>query len=52
MQDRSRIRTGYAAKTLAILRCFALNLLKHDKKSSPLGIKNKPLKTAYNDIFP
>jgi predicted transposase YbfD/YdcC len=49
-EDRSRVRSGHAAETLAIIRRFALNLLKQDKSSS-LGIKNKRLKAAYSDTF-
>jgi predicted transposase YbfD/YdcC len=49
-EDRSRVRAGHAAETLAIIRRFALNLLKQDQ-SSPLGIKNKRLKAAYSDTF-
>jgi hypothetical protein len=49
-EDRSRVRAGHTAETLALLHRFALNLLKHDP-SSPRGIKNKHLKTAYSDTF-
>jgi predicted transposase YbfD/YdcC len=49
-EDRSRVRSGHAAETLAIIRRFALNLLKQDNTCS-LGIKNKRLKAAYSDAF-
>lgn len=49
-EDQSRARTGHAAENLAIIRRFALNLLRQ-AKGSRLGVKNKRLRAAYDDNF-
>ncbi len=49
-EDQSRARTGHAAENLAIIRRFALNLLRQ-AKGSKLGVKNKRLRAAYDDVF-
>lgn len=49
-EDQSRTRVGNAAENLAIVRRYALNLLRHDKQSK-LGVKNKRLRAAYDDTF-
>ncbi|RTL87446.1 ISAs1-like element ISXa1 family transposase [Marinobacterium ramblicola] len=49
-EDQSRARVGHAAENLAIIRRFALNLLRQSK-GSKLGVKNKRLRAAYDDAF-
>ena len=49
-EDQSRARVGHAAENLAIVRRFALNLLRQ-AKGSKLGVKNKRLRAAYDDTF-
>ncbi|MBI5213027.1 MAG: ISAs1 family transposase [Nitrospirae bacterium] len=49
-EDQCRLRTGHSAENLAIIRRFALNLLKQNK-SCKLGVKNKRLKAAYDDNY-
>lgn len=49
-EDQSRARVGHSAENLAIIRRFALNLLKHNK-TCKLGVKNKRLKAAYDDDY-
>lgn len=49
-EDQCRARTGHGAENLAIIRRFALNLLKQNK-SCKLGVKNKRLKAAYDDNY-
>ncbi|MBV1788472.1 hypothetical protein KQ940_10420 [Marinobacterium sp. D7] len=49
-EDQSRARVGHAAENLAIVRRFALNLLRQSK-GSKLGVKNKRLRAAYDDAF-
>jgi hypothetical protein len=49
-EDQSRVRVGHAAENLAVIRRFALNLLRQSKKSR-LGVKNKRLRAAYDDDF-
>ena len=49
-EDQSRARAGHAAENLAIIRRYALNLLRQDKQSK-LGVKNKRLRAAYDDAF-
>ena len=49
-EDQSRARVGHAAENLAIIRRFALNLLRQ-AKGSKLGVKNKRLRAAYDDAF-
>ncbi|MBF0328268.1 MAG: ISAs1 family transposase [Nitrospirae bacterium] len=49
-EDQSRARTGDSAENLAIVRRFALNLLKQNK-SCKLGVKNKRLRAGYDDNY-
>ena len=49
-EDQSRARSGHSAENLAIIRRFALNILKRNK-SCKLGVKNKRLKAAYDDDY-
>lgn len=49
-EDQSRARTGDSAENLAIIRRFALNLLKQNK-SCKLGVKNKRLRAGYDDNY-
>jgi predicted transposase YbfD/YdcC len=49
-EDRSRARTGYSAANLAVLRQFALNLLKQEN-SKRLGVKNKRKKAGWNTDY-
>ena len=49
-EDDSRIRTGYAAENMAVLRHMAVNMLKQDK-SVKGGIKNKRLRCAWDDQY-
>jgi hypothetical protein len=46
-EDQCRIRAGYAAENIAIIRRFAVNLLRQDS-ACKLGIKNKRLRMAYD----
>ncbi len=39
-EDLSRVRQGYAAENLAVIRHLVLNLLRQDKRSK-LGVENK-----------
>lgn len=49
-EDHSRVRTGYAAQNLAVLRQMALNLLKAETTET-VGIKNKRLKAAWDENY-
>jgi predicted transposase YbfD/YdcC len=49
-EDQCRIRTGYAAENMAIIRRFAVNLLKRDI-TCKLGVKNKRLRMAYDSDY-
>lgn len=49
-EDQSRIRTGYADQNFALLRRFALSLLKQDR-TAKLGIKAKRLKAGWDDAY-
>lgn len=49
-EDDSRIRIGYAAENMAVLRHMAINMLKQDK-SVKGGIKNKRLRCAWDDRY-
>jgi predicted transposase YbfD/YdcC len=49
-EDLSRVRDGHAPENLAILRHFALNLLRHDR-SGRGGVATKRLRAALNDSY-
>src|SRR5215210_1220707 len=49
-EDHSRVRTGHAPENLAILRHFALNLLRLDR-SVRGGVATKRLRAALNDTY-
>ncbi|MDR3220838.1 MAG: ISAs1 family transposase [Candidatus Accumulibacter sp.] len=49
-EDQCRIRTGYAAENTAIIRRFAVNLLRQDT-TCKLGVKNKRLRMAYDTNY-
>ena len=49
-EDDSRIRLGHAAENLAVLRHFALNLLRQEQ-SAHIGVKAKRLKAAWSTDY-
>lgn len=49
-EDESRVRTGHAAATFAVLRHIALNLLRHDR-TVKAGIKAKRLKAGWDEAY-
>jgi predicted transposase YbfD/YdcC len=49
-EDTCRIRQGYAAENMAVLRHIALNLLKQES-SKRLGIKNKRLLAGWDNQY-
>jgi len=49
-EDHNRVRDGQAPHNLAILRHFALNLLRHDR-SVRGGVATKRLRAALNDTY-
>ncbi len=49
-EDDSRVRKGYAAENLAILRRLALNLLKQETTAT-CGTRNKRLKAAWDENY-
>jgi predicted transposase YbfD/YdcC len=49
-EDDCRVRQGYAAENLAILRHIALNLLKQEH-SAKIGVHNKRLKAGWDNDY-
>ncbi|MCP3870122.1 MAG: ISAs1 family transposase [Gammaproteobacteria bacterium] len=49
-EDESRIRKEHSAENFAVMRHFAINLLKQDKLTK-LGVKNKRLKAGWDDDY-
>ena len=49
-EDPCRIRAGHAAENIAIIRRFAINLLRQES-TCKLGIKNKRLRMAYDTKY-
>jgi predicted transposase YbfD/YdcC len=47
-EDESRVRKGYGAQNLAVLRHIALNLLRQEK-SAKCGVKAKRLKAGWSE---
>ena len=49
-EDESRIRKGHSAENFAVMRHFAIILLKQDKLTK-LGVKNKRLKAGWDGEY-
>ncbi|GHU11023.1 hypothetical protein FACS1894185_3550 [Betaproteobacteria bacterium] len=49
-EDQSRVRTGHAAENFALIRRFALNLLRHDSLCKR-SIKRKRFRASHDDEY-
>ncbi|MCP4991921.1 MAG: ISAs1 family transposase [Colwellia sp.] len=49
-EDESRVRKGYAAENLSVVRHIALNLLRQEK-TAKVGIKNKRLMAGWDNDY-
>ena len=49
-EDQARVRLGYAAENLAVIRHIALNLLKSDR-TKKLGVKSKRLLAGWDENY-
>jgi predicted transposase YbfD/YdcC len=49
-EDDSRVRTGYAAHNLAVLRRLALSLLRREQ-TAKVGVKAKRLKAGWDETY-
>ena len=49
-EDKSRIRSGFGAENMALIRHIALNLLKQET-SDPRGIQTKRLRAAWDNTY-
>lgn len=50
-EDQSRVRTGYAAENLALLRKLALNLIRQEPSLPRKSIKGRQLTAALNENY-
>ena len=49
-EDDCRVRKGYGAENLAVLRHIALNAVKQEK-TAKLGVKNKRLRAGWDEPY-
>lgn len=49
-EDDSRVRQGYAAQNLTVVRQIALNLLKQEQ-TAKIGLRNKRLRAGWDDDY-